>query len=187
MGAPPQRIGLVQVASLALLYTVLSFLWSLTGFISPTSAVRFHEYTLPSLAVEILGHISFGIFAGLATRRVGLTLLCGAEAILIDVDHLLSALNLPVAARLSHSIPFALVISAVFLAFPQHVVRKRTLALVTVASILSHLSYDILAGNGQFPLLAPFSFQFYDLPYFYWPILEAAAILVCAFVTGGLL
>jgi hypothetical protein len=54
--------------------------------------------------------------------------------------------------------------------------------LVTLASIISHLGFDVFAGDGQFPLLVPFSFQFYILPYFFWPVLEGMALLTCIFI-----
>ncbi|MDA4129127.1 MAG: metal-dependent hydrolase [Thaumarchaeota archaeon] len=182
MGALFGRLGLVQIAGLVLLYSLLSFLWSLIGFVSPAAPEQYYAVGFPSLAVEILGHFLFGVVAGLATRSVGLAVLCGGEAVLIDSDHFLSTLNLPVLARLSHSIPFAITIAVVFLLLPQHLVRRKTLALVTIASILSHLSFDIFAGDGQFPLIAPFSFQSYDFPYFYWPVFEVVAIVFCALV-----
>jgi hypothetical protein len=182
MGAVSQRLELVQLAGLALLYCILSIAWSLTGFVSPSPPVHYHEYSLTSLAMEILGHLLFGVVAGLATRQVRSAALCGIEAVLIDSDHVLSALNLPVMARLSHSIPFAVIITVVFLLFPQRLIHRKTLAMVTVASILTHMSYDIYAGNGQFPLMAPFSFQFYNFPYYYWPIFELGAILLSTFV-----
>jgi hypothetical protein len=72
-------------------------------------------------------------------------------------------------------------IAFVFLALPQHVIQRRALALVTLASIISHLGFDVFAGDGQFPLLVPFDFQFYVLPYFLWPVLEVVALLTCIF------
>jgi hypothetical protein len=190
----PQKVGtafargqLVQIAALSLLYSAISFLWSSVGFISPTPPVHYHEYALPSIMIEILGHALFGVAAGIGTRRVTLALLCGADAVLIDSDHLLAALNLPVLGRLSHSFPFAVVISLILLAVPQRFVPRRALVLVTIASILSHLSYDVFAGNGQFPILAPLSFQSVTFPGFSWPILELAAVSagVLAFLWKG--
>jgi hypothetical protein len=48
---------------------------------------------------------------------------------------------------------------------------------VTVSSILTHLSYDVFAGNGQFPLLAPLSFQLFLVPWAFWPSLESMAVV----------
>ncbi|HEV2139039.1 MAG TPA: metal-dependent hydrolase [Nitrososphaerales archaeon] len=177
-GSNLRQKRLFQVAALSVFYSSISFLWSTIGFASPTPAIHYHEYALSSLATEILGHALFGVAAGVGTGRVDLALLCGADAVLIDSDHLLASLNFPVLGRLSHSLPFTLVISLVLLAVPQRFVPRRTLVLVTTSSILSHLSYDVLAGNGQFPLLAPISFQSIGFPDFSWPVLELAAASV---------
>jgi len=179
MGLVLKRRQLIQIGILSLFYSSISLLWSMVGFLSPAPPIHYHEYALPSLVIEILGHALFGIAAGIGTARVDLALLCAADGVLIDSDHLLAALNLPVLGRLSHSIPFAGVISLVMLAVPQRIAPRRVLVLVTIGSILSHLSYDVFAGNGQFPLLAPLSFQSIAFSDLAWPLLELAALATC--------
>jgi hypothetical protein len=172
--------SLKWVAGLASAYTIVSFLWSGFGFLSPTTPVHLHEYSLGALAQEVGGHVLFGVAAALVTLNVPLILLAGAESILIDVDHLLPALNSPVEGRLAHSVAFA-VVSAVLLSY---LARKngrlnRGVLLVTLAAAAAHLSYDVFAGNGLFPLLSPFTLSDFNFPAWTWVPLEAIALLLC--------
>ena len=49
--------------------------------------------------------------------------------------------------------------------------------LVTIGGVFSHLSYDVLAGSGQFPILSPFYLGSYSFPYLSWILLEVGACL----------
>src|SRR6267143_767388 len=68
--------ALIRYACLALMYSSISFLWSIIGFIQPTEQVHFLEYTNSAFAAEILGHFLFGVVAGLPTRKLVLAILC---------------------------------------------------------------------------------------------------------------
>ena len=91
-----------------LIYLLTALLWSLFGLLSPTTPVHYKEYSLPLLALEVGGHLSFGFLAGVFTFDPVLALVCTGESLLIDADHLPSALNLPVLPRLAHSVFFVL-------------------------------------------------------------------------------
>jgi hypothetical protein len=177
------EVALRWALLLSLAYGALSFAWSALGLLTPTEPAHLHEYPLRGLLVEIGGHVLFGLAAALPTLDIGLILLCGGEAIVIDADHLMGALNLPVQTRLSHSIGFAIVGPLVM----GWVARKnrgfnRTVMLVTFASVMAHISYDVFAGNGSVPFLDPASIGFLTFPYWTWVPFEAAALAICAYV-----
>jgi hypothetical protein len=130
---------------------------------------------------EVGGHFLFGLIAGAATGRLLPALLAGFEAVLIDSDHLVAVAGFPIDARLSHSLLF-ISLSSVLIAW----VSRRAFGLssygmmaVTLASFLTHLAFDTVAGDGSFPLLFPLSTKFYDLPYLMWPVLEVGAVCLC--------
>lgn len=153
------------------------------GFVSPTPPVHLHEYSLPALTQEVVGHVLFGVTAAFVTLNARLILLAGAESILIDADHVLPALNFSVEGRLAHSLSFAIVVALVLAYLAKRGGRmNRAVFLVTVAAVATHLSYDVFAGNGLFPLFAPFTMTSYSPPPWAWLPLESAAVLLCAMV-----
>jgi hypothetical protein len=151
-------------------------------FLAPYSAV----YS-PALLVEIGGHLVFGLVAGAATGRLAPALLAGFEAVEIDSDHLMAAAGFPVDARLSHSLFFVLLSSFLISRAGRKAFALNSygIMVVTLASFLSHLAYDIASGDGVFPLFFPLSIGFYDLPYLAWPILEAGAVCLCLLARRG--
>jgi hypothetical protein len=164
-------------AGLNLVYTTVSFLWSGLGFAFPTVAMHLHEYALPELAPEVSGHIAFGIIAAVPTFDASLIFFCAGESILIDSDHILSALNYPVDGRLAHSVFFA-IFAATLISYVARPGKrsKRAVFLVTLAAIPAHMSYDVFAGDGFFPILTPLSFVTYSFPYWTWPVLLIVAM-----------
>ena len=147
------------------------------GLLSPASGVPAGEYSLPGLLPEIGGHLFFGFAAGLASYTPGLILLCTAESLLIDFDHLPPMLSLAVQERLSHSV-FFIVASALILMLLLSRRGKRGVQIfgVAVAAVLSHLSFDIVAGYGVFPLFFPVSSVNVTLSGYSWIPIELGAI-----------
>ncbi len=174
-----------EVAKLSIAFGTIAFLWSLFGFFAPIAPAAYAapEYLYSSfLPIEIAGHISFGIVAALPSLNLEIVLFCGASAILIDADHILAATGLPVLGRLAHSIPF-IIISAVVLALVSRRSRNPDMVYAaTIAAILSHFSFDALAGDGAFPLLSPINFQVFVFQEISWLPFElmAMAIIVIA-------
>jgi hypothetical protein len=176
-----QRQPVVSAALLALLFGAVSLSWSLLGLLFPF-VVPYKAVYSPALLGEVTGHFLFGLAAGVATARLAPALLVGLEAVLIDSDHLMAAAGFAVDARLSHSLAFILLSSLLIVwagkrrAFASN---SYVVGLVTLASFLTHLAYDIASGDGYFPLLFPLSVGFYDLPYLAWPVLEVGAVCLC--------
>ena len=162
---------------LAVVYAALALAWSLFGFLSPVAPPpHYHEYSLGQLVQEVGGHILFGAVAALPTLDPALIMLCGAESILIDADHLLPAFNVPVEPRIAHSISFALVVGLLTARAAREGGKGRGVLGVAWAALAAHMSFDVFAGDGFFPLLAPFTLADFPFPFYSWPLLEAMAI-----------
>lgn len=180
------RRKLEMMVAIAIFYATLSVAYSFLGFLHYQPGSHYHEYTLGKFVIEVIGHFVFGFVAGLALMDIYLALLTGSLAVLIDGDHLLSALNLQVSGRPDHSL-FYILVSGAFIFYVGTKLRleKRLVTkLVFVAPVvlLAHLSYDVFAASGTtFQILIPFSYQEYYFPYYTWLILEAAAVLISLF------
>jgi hypothetical protein len=168
---------------LALFYAALSFAYSLTGFLHFEPASHVHEYSPSKLAIEVLGHFAFGFLASLPLFDFDLSLLTGSLAVLIDSDHILTALGFPVVGRPDHSILYAVVSLIALVAIgrklnlPKQVLVK--LAFVAPITVLSHIAYDVFASTGPtFPLFVPFDFGEIYIPYEFSYLLEALAFLL---------
>ncbi len=150
------------------------------AFLIPERLPFTAEYDPHFLYVEITGHILFGLVAGAFSGDLLAAVLSGLLASVIDADHMASVFIAPVLDRTAHSVFFALV-SSLLLAYITR--RKGTklnfgVAVIVWASILSHLSYDTLLRNGNFPILAPLSFNTFSFPDWFWLPFEMAAILL---------
>ncbi len=172
-----------KIVLLALFYAALSFAYSLIGFVHPVSVTQGNEYSAPRLLVEVTGHFVFGFLASLPLLDFQLSLLTGALAVLIDSDHILATLNFSVSGRPDHSILYAVVSLVVLLYLGRKLgLDESTLtkiAFIAPIALLSHISYDIFARTGpSFPLLVPFDFGEIYLPFYFWYILEASAVLI---------
>ena len=171
------------MVAIALFYTVLSFSYSFVGFLHYQPGSHFHEYAFAKLAIEIGGHFIFGFAAAIPLLDFGVAILAGSLAVLLDSDHILSALNFPVSGRPDHSLLFMLVSTLLILYLGSRMRLSRNLILKLVfvgpVTLLAHISYDVFAASGStFQLLIPFDFAQIYLPYYAWAVFEAAALLL---------
>lgn len=157
------------------LFALISFIWSLSGFLSPTTS-SFGEYTSSEIFQEVAGHVLFGLLVGAFSFNLSLALVCGASSILIDLDHTLSALGFQVLARTAHSAIFAIVAGVIVAYLTRPSQNRPILSVTIVGGVLSHLSYDTFAGYGVFPILAPISYSLYSFPAWTWLGLELSAM-----------
>ena len=172
---PTRPVNLLRnFLTLSVVFAAVAFLWSLFGFLGPVNAPSEFPYS-SVLLVEIAGHFLFGLLAAIPSLDRGTILLCGASAVLIDADHLLSAAGLPVLSRLAHSLIFILVAATILALLSKRSGRSDLVFASVVSSVLAHFSFDAFAGDGAFPLLAPLSFQFYDVPWVSWIPFELLA------------
>jgi hypothetical protein len=132
---------------------------------------------------HVIGHIIWGLIPGLAFLSLRYIILAGLFPIILDADHLLQLLEIEMVPRMAHSLPFILIaIVVMMLLFGKKDIR---LIAVSAAAVFSHMSFDIiLGGDTVFPVLAPFSGEFFWFSGIDWIIFEAiaAAIILTASV-----
>jgi hypothetical protein len=162
--------------TLSVAFAAIAFLWSLFGLLAPLNVTPPQFLYSSVLLVEITGHILFGLVAALPSFDPEIILLSGAEAILIDIDHLLSAAGLPLIGRLAHSLLFIILSGTILALLSKRTGRSDLVSASVVSAVLAHFSYDALAGDGAFPLLAPLSFHFYIFPWISWIPFEVLAV-----------
>ena len=168
-----------------IIFSVLSFGFSLTGLLFPDDDSFFYAgnpliVSHPSFE-HIFGHLMFGMIAGAISLSLRYVFLSGAFALLVDADHLMQFFNIEMVSRMSHSIPFAIIIAVVML----YVFGKKDYRLAAIAffAIISHIAFDTLLigqiypdGIGGFPLFAPFTLEFFQFQGLDWLYLEILAV-----------
>jgi hypothetical protein len=172
----------------SIIFTILSFSFSLTGLFfqdEPQSIIIGSPLVVSNPSLEhILGHIFFGMIAGMFALRLNYVFIAGAFAILLDADHLLQFLNLEMILRMSHSLPFAVITALIIFAIFGK--KDYRLAAIAFSAVISHIAFDIwLSGQifpgstSAFPLFAPFSVEsvlFQGLDWLYLEILAVGIV-----------
>ena len=175
------------------IFSVLSFGFSLTGFLFPDdSYIIGNPLVVSSPTLEhIFGHIAFGIIAGAISLSLRYVFLSGALALLVDADHLLQFLDVEMISRMVHSLPFAIIIAVIML----YVFGKKDyrLAAISFSAIISHIAFDTWfvgqihpGSTGGFPLFSPFTVEiikFQGLDWLYLEILAVAIIGIIAILS----
>ena len=171
------------------IFSVLSFGFSLTGFLFPddTSIIGDPLIVSNPTLLHILGHIFFGVIAGAISLSLKYVFMGGAFALLVDADHLLQFLNVEMIGRMVHSVPYAIIIAVILL----YVFGKKDyrLAAISFSAILSHIAFDIWfvgqifpGSTGGFPLFSPFTVEIIKFQGLDWLYLEILAIVIVGII-----
>ena len=171
------------------IFSILSFGFSLTGFLFPDdSSIIGDPLLVSSLSLEhILGHIFFGMIAGVLSLRLKYVFVIGAFALLLDADHLLQFFNVEMISRMVHSVPFAIIISVIML----YIFGKKDyrLAAISFSAIISHIAFDVWfvgqiypGSAGGFPLFSPFTVEILRFQGLDWLYLEILAIAIVGII-----
>jgi len=177
------------------IFTLISFSFSTLGLgfeEHPQSRIIGNPFEVSAISVQhVLGHIFWGMIAGLLSLRLNYVFLCGGFAILLDADHLLQFLDIEMIGRMSHSIPFAIIVGFIMLAISKF--RDYRLAAISFSAIISHIAFDTWLGQqltieleygigSSFPLFSPFSADMILLSGYDWLFLEIFAFSVVGIV-----
>ena len=181
LNVSPSIYFIVKAASV---YGCIAFAFSMLGTVLSDAFMvgnpLYHSTTTPE---HIIGHIVWGLIPGLAFLSLRYIILAGLFPIILDADHLLQFLEIEMVPRMAHSLPFILIaIVVMMLLFGKKDIR---LIAVSVAAVFCHMSFDIiLNGSTEFPVLAPFSGEFFTFSGIDWIIFEviAAAVILTASV-----
>ena len=175
----------------SIIFGVISFGFSIIGGLFPSSEHTFvigNPFLVSEVTIEhILGHIFWGAVIGLGTLSIRYVILGGSFAILLDVDHLLQFLDIELVARMSHSIPFAIIAAVAFFI----ILRGKDLRIAAVAfgAVLSHIAFDVfLADVGfnsstTFPLFSPFILDRIEFAGLDWLGVEIIGVAIVAVVS----
>ena len=159
-------------------YGILAFSFSLIGILLPYSSSLGDP--LSSATVEhIVGHIVWGMIAGIAAFSLRYFFLTGIFAIVLDFDHIIQFFGIEAVPRMGHSLPFALLsLILMMLIFNK---KDYRLGAVSFAAVFSHMSFDTLINAGKFPIFVPFfqeSVKFQNIDWVYLQLIAVIAILV---------
>jgi hypothetical protein len=131
----------------------------------------------------VVGHVVFGMIAGIATLSVRYVIIAGLFPIALDADHLIQFLNLEAVPRMGHSFTFAIISIPLMMYFLGK--KDYRLGAIALATVLTHVSFDVLiAGQAgsMFPLLIPFSGKTLFLIGYDWILFLTASVIVV--ITG---
>ena len=170
------NIYFIVKASLVYGGTALTF--SALSTVLPGALVLGNPFEVSTATPEhVIGHIIWGLIAGLAFFSLRYIILAGLFSIVLDADHLLQLLEIEMIPRMAHSLLFILIVIVVMmLLFGRKDLR---LIAVSIAAVFSHMSFDtFLTGTTQFPVLAPFTSQFFTFSGVDWIIFQVLAVVI---------
>jgi len=175
----------------SIIFALVSFGFSMIGGLFPSSehtSVIGNPLIVSSVTYEhVIGHIFWGAVIGLGTLSIRYITLGGSFAIFLDADHLLQFLDIELVSRMSHSIPFAIIVSIIFFI----IVRGKDLRLCAVAfgAVLSHIAFDIFLADvafmkaTKFPLFAPFVLETVKFQGFDWLGIQIIGVVIVVVVS----
>ena len=172
------------IVKACLVYGGIAFAFSIFSLVLPNVFLVGNPFEVSSITPEhIVGHIVWGLIPGLAFLSLRYIILAGLFPMILDADHLLQFLEIEMVPRMAHSLPFILIaIVVMMLLFGKKDIR---LIAVSAAAVFSHMSFDIILGGATvFPVLAPFSGEFFWFSGTDWIIFQviAATIILTASV-----
>ena len=171
-----------------IVFAIVSFAFSMIGAFFPESEFTFvigNPLVVSSVTYEhVLGHIFWGAVIGLGTLSIRYIILGGSFAIFLDSDHLLQFLDIELVSRMSHSIPFAVIVSIVFFV----ILRGKDIRICAVAfgAVLSHIAFDVFLADvllnsaTKFPLFSPFTFETVSLQGLDWLGVQIIGVSIVA-------
>ena len=175
----------------SIIFAIVSFVFSMIGAFFPESEFTFvigNPLVVSGVTYEhVLGHVFWGAMIGLGTLSIRYIILGGSFAIFLDSDHLLQFLEIELVSRMSHSLPFAVIVSIVFLIILRG--KDIRICVVAFAAVLSHIAFDVfladIAFNSytKFPLFSPFTFETVSFQGLDWLGIQIIGISLVAIVS----
>jgi hypothetical protein len=166
------------ILKISILFGFISFLFSVFSLFLSDSFFVGNPLLVSGISFEhIIGHVMWGLVAGIVTFSIKYVLLSGLLPLSLDFDHLIQFLDLDMIPRMAHSIPFGLLIFIILFA----IFGKKDLriAAVSLSAVFVHMSFDIfLVGSTKFPLFVPFTTQMFTLDGNSWIYLQMIGIVI---------
>ena len=166
------------IVKATLVYGGIALAFSMLSTVLPDAYVVGNPLEASTTTPEhVIGHIIWGLISGLAFLSLRYIILAGLFPIILDADHLLQLLDIEMIPRMAHSLLFILIVIVVMiLLFGRKDLR---LIAVSIAAVFSHMSFDtFFTGTTQFPVLAPFTSQFFIFSSVDWIIFQVIAVAI---------
>jgi len=176
------RSGITFIIKTSTLYGILATAFSLIGFflvdLPFSTTIIGSPLEVSGVSAEhIIGHIVWGLMIGIVTFRPKYFLIAGLFTIILDADHLIQFLGVEVVPRMAHSVLFGLIaIFAMMMVFGK---RDYILGAISIAAVLSHISFDILLGGETvFPFFTPFIIEVTTFQGLDWIVIQVIAVII---------
>ena len=173
------------ITKTSLVYGSVAFGFSLLGVILPDAFLVGNPLEVSGITPEhVIGHIMWGLVAGIASLSFRYAILAGLFPIILDFDHWIQFFGIEMIPRMAHSITFGFIaIGVMMILFGRKDLR---LGAIAIAAVFSHMSFDIfLGGTTEFPVFVPFisqSVTFSGLDWIFFEVLSIAIIFVASII-----
>ena len=164
------------IGKTSIAYGGLAFGFSMLGLILPNTFLVGNPLEVSGISFEhVIGHIMWGLVAGIASFSLRYAILSGLFPIILDFDHLIQFFGIEMIPRMAHSITFGFIaIGVMMIIFGRKDLR---LGAIAIAAVFSHMSFDIfLGGSTKFPIFVPWDSQVVTFSGTDWIIFEFVAI-----------
>ena len=173
------------ITKTSLVYGSAAFGFSMLGVILPDAFLVGNPFEVSGITPEhIIGHILWGLAAGIASFSFRYAVLSGLFPIILDFDHWVQFFGIEMIPRMAHSITFGFIaVGVMMILFDRKDLR---LGAIAFAAVFSHMSFDIfLGGTTEFPVFVPFIAQnitFSGLDWIFFEVLAIAIIFVASII-----
>ena len=173
------------IGKTTLVYGGIAFGFSMLGVILPDAFLVGNPLEVSRITPEhIMGHIIWGLVAGIASLSFRYAVLAGLFPIILDFDHWIQFFGIEMIPRMAHSITFGFIaIGIMMILFGRKDLR---LGAIAIAAVFSHMSFDIfLGGTTEFPVFVPFisqSVTFSGLDWVFFEVLSIAIVFVASII-----
>jgi hypothetical protein len=166
------------ITKTSVIYGGIAFGFSMLGLFLPNTFLVGNPLEVSGVTPEhIIGHVMWGLAAGIASFSLRYVIISGLFPIILDFDHWIQFFGIEMIPRMAHSITFGIIAMSVMMI----IFGKRDLRLgaIAIAAVFSHMSFDIfLGGSTEFPLLVPFVSQSITFSGADWIFFEFLAIVI---------
>ena len=166
------------ITKTSLVYGSIAFSFSMLGIILPDAFLVGNPLEVSGITPEhIIGHIMWGLVAGIASFSFRYAILSGLFPIILDFDHWIQFFGIEMIPRMAHSITFGFIAVIVMMALFGR--KDLRLGAIAIAAVFSHMSFDIfLGGTTEFPIFVPFISESVFFSGTDWIFFEVLAIVI---------
>ena len=170
--------GMFFVVKTSIAYGGLAFGFSMLGLVLPNAFIVGNPLEVSGISLEhVVGHVMWGLVAGIASFSLRYAILSGLFPIILDFDHWIQFLGMEMIPRMAHSITFGVIaVGIMMIIFGRKDLR---LGAIAIAAVFSHMSFDIfLGGSTKFPLFVPWNSQVVTFGGTDWIVFQFFAIVI---------